>query len=176
MTIIKNKKVYTILHSEKIHKLMTYDAFIKLMCSKNTLIFKNYGTYVFDDWNKYGFWENDLSEDDIKVITTLVNSKRKSKVYCRFYCTNSDIIITGTNYFDDSDNNSFIWKEYDNKGILYTFNGILVSKYDELNNYICVIKIEEDHEKNMEIMHIKVRDEEWFENNIIPVISEKINI
>ena len=172
MTIIKNENIYTILHSEQIRKSITYHKFFTSVCNKDVALYENHGVYVCSDW----CWEDDLSTEDIEIITKIVNNKRNVKVYCRFYSQKTDIIITSTNYFDDSDGCNYVWKQYDNKGILYIFNGIIVPKCKELSDYICVVKIDENHELNMETMKIKVRDDKWFDENIMPMLSEDFDI
>lgn len=166
MLLEKNNNIYTIYNSEKILKKMSDMDLIKLMCDDNTDIFENSGIYVFDDWDIL----KNFTKEEIDVICTLVNDIKSNDTYFRVTRNDTSLFVTNTDFIHDELHNQ-VWTPIDPRGIGGIFTCILVPKGKELNDYICVIHSDEDHEKNMEIMTIKVKATEWFENCIIPKIQ-----
>lgn len=163
MLLKKVESIYILYNSEKILDKMSDRDFIKLMCSDNTLVYKNQGIYIFDDWDVL----KKFSKNEICVACELVNKMKLNDVYLRITNHNTSLIVTNTDFIHDKLHNQ-VWINYDDRNIMGIFTCILVQEGKELNDYICVISSDEDHEKNMEFITIKVKDEAWFENYIIP--------
>lgn len=176
MIIEKRADTYTILHSEKILKKISYHDLVKMMCSDDTLIFENYGVGIYiEDENDHDWYDwymkKGFSKDEFDVICKLTNEIKPEDIYLKIAHDDIAVIITHTDYIKDN-KCTHIWLPYEGRGMCGIETYVLVAEGKKLDDYICVVRLDEDHEQDMEMLIIKVKDEKWFENSIIPKFKE----